>query len=419
MASSSYNFENKRIGVIGGGSSAIQIIPALQKTKGATLDCFVRSRTWISRPFGDSAVAKLGLESLNCLFSAHFPVQDQKKLIAIVTPEQKMRFVNDPEHFLKFRSTIEVEANSVHSLTLKGSDLQTFARDDFMDLMRQRLAKKPEILKSLIPSFSVGCRRLTPGPGYLEALVEDNVNFIDTPICRCHPTGVELADGRSINLDVLVCATGFQASAPPPFPVCGRNGQTMQAKFEPYPETYISLATDGFPNYFMMLGPNAAIGTGSLTMMMEMEGDYIIKAIRKMQKEDIRSMEVKRQRVKDFSELVDTYFKRTVYLEGCSSWYRSNGGKGDRITGLWPGSALHAMETFRSPRWEDYDYVYEGESRAVEGNRLRWLGNGWSYAQSQIGGGDLAYYLQPEFTDVPASPFPEKSPTYQKRPFSY
>jgi NADH:ubiquinone oxidoreductase subunit D len=79
------------------------------------------------------------------------------------------------------------------------------------------------------------------------------------------------------------------------------------------------MAIDGFLNFFMMLGPNAAIGSGSLTMMIEMEGDYIVKCLRKMQKEDIRRMEVKAARVRDFSQLIDTYFKRTVYL---ASWVR-------------------------------------------------------------------------------------------------
>jgi cation diffusion facilitator CzcD-associated flavoprotein CzcO len=216
--------------------------------------------------------------------------------------------------------------------------------------MQQRLAKKPEILKTILPDFSVGCRRLTPGPGYLEALVEDNVEFISTPIAKAQPNGLQLADGRSINLDVLICATGFKTSAPPPFPVIGVNGQTMESKFKPYAETYLSLAIDDFPNHFMMLGPNAAVGTGPLTLIMEATGDYIVKAIRKMQKEKVIKMVAQKRRVKDFSAIVDNYFKKTVYLDKCSSWYKT-GQAGSRITGLWPGSALHAMETLRSQRW--------------------------------------------------------------------
>jgi len=285
--------------------------------------------------------------------------------------------------------------------------------------MRERLAAKPHILESLLPAFGVGCRRLTPGPGYLEALVEDNVDFITTPITRATSNSLILQDGEERKLDVLVCATGFQASAPPPFPVVGRNGQTMEAKFDPYPETYLSLATDGFPNYFMMLGPNAAIGSGTLTTMMEFTGDYIIKCIRKMQKENITTMEAKSQRVKDFSDYIDAYFKKTVYLDQCSSWYKSKKGKGTRITGLWPGSALHAMECLRSPRWEDFEYMYEGESGDGESNRLNFLGNGWSIAQVDPEAGELAHFLQPGLIDIPVEPLPEEDIVYKQRPFSH
>jgi hypothetical protein len=218
------------------------------------------------------------------------------------------------------------------------------------------------------------------------------------------------------NTQILV---GFNASAPPPFPVIGRDGQLIKTKFEPYPETYLSLATDGFPNFFMMLGPNGAIGTGTLTTMMERTGDYIIKCMRKLQKENIKSMEPQARRVKDFSKVVDHYFKKTVYLDDCNSWYRSKRGTGDRITGLWPGSALHAMECLRSVRWEDFEYKYDGEDGENESNRLAWLGNGWSNVQLDSQSGDIAHFLQPSLMDVPAEPLPEDTATYKLLPFSY
>lgn len=391
-------------------------MPTLQKVPGTTLSCFVRSKTWISRPFGGAAIEELGLEDTKCgLHGLAFGTSTDLTTVPVTT-EQKERFASDHFYYQQFRSTVERDANSVHAMTLKGSSMQSDARDDLTALMKQRLAKKPEIWQSILPAFSVGCRRLTPGPGYLEALVQDNVDFIDTPIRMISPSGVELKNGKTIELDVLICATGFNASAPPPFPVTGLGGQLLSDKFHPYPETYLSLATDGFPNLFMMLGPNSAIGSGSLTMMIEMEGDYIVKCIRKMQKEDIATMAVKPARVQDFSQLIDTYFQKSVYTDQCNSWYR-NGGRGDRITGLWPGSALHAMETFRSPRWEDFEYTYQGEEEGTEQNRLRWLGSGWS--DSQLNNGDLAYYLRPEYMDIPASPYPETSPFFQTRPFSY
>jgi cation diffusion facilitator CzcD-associated flavoprotein CzcO len=136
-------------------------------------------------------------------------------LTITVTPEQKARFRNDPDHYLEFRTIIERDSNSVHGLTLKDSSRQQVARDDFTELMRQKLAKKPQIFKSLLPSFGVGCRRLTPGLGYLEALAEDNVDFIDTPITEARSTSLILENGEEKTLDVLVCATGKAHSTCP------------------------------------------------------------------------------------------------------------------------------------------------------------------------------------------------------------
>ncbi|KAM6517024.1 hypothetical protein FSOLCH5_007976 [Fusarium solani] len=336
-----------------------------------------------------------------------------------ISPEQRKKFATDPEYYLNFRTAIERDGNSAHSLTMKDSQMQKLAREDLIALMRKKLESKPHIFESLLPDFGVTCRRLTPGPGYLEALTEDNVEFINTPIARATETGLVLQSSEEKKLDILVCATGFQTSAPPPFPVVGKNGQTMQQRFDPYAETYLSLATDGFPNYFMMLGPNAAIGTGPLTTMIERTGDYIVKCIRKLQKEGISSMEPKTARVRDFSRIIDEYFKGTVYLDRCSSWYKNKGGRGDRITGVWPGSALHAMETLRSPRWEDFDYVYSEDNAGKEGNRLAWLGDGWSAAQVDPGEGELAHFLQPELIDIPSEPFPEDTPVFRMLPFSH
>lgn len=305
--------------------------------------------------------------------------------------------------------------------------MQRMAIDLFKATMKERLAKKPEIAEFLIPSFGIGCRRNTPGPGYLEALVEDNVEFITDPIEGLTETGVKLkTTGREIPLDALVCATGFNASGPPPFPVHGRNGLPLSARFGPYPEAYLSLAVDGFPNMFFMLGPNSAIGSGSLTVMLEVEGDYIVKCLRKLQKEDYATIEVRADRVADWREYCDEYFKHTVYTDTCNSWYKSQGG-GDqqRITGLWPGSSLHALEALRAPRWEDF--VLEPVDGAA-GNRLRWLGNGWSVchipkkdAKEGEGEyeGDPAWFIEPMFQDIPLPERPEEDPEFRARPFSH
>ncbi|KAL7624982.1 hypothetical protein AAE478_004196 [Parahypoxylon ruwenzoriense] len=400
-----YDFKNKRIGIIGNGSSAIQIVPNLQKVEGTQLSCFVRSKTWITNPFGDNVMKKLGLDPTKLEFS----------------PEQRQEFDNNPEKFFNFRKIIEVDGNTIHDISIRDSAMQLGAVGSFSKAMKGRLAKKPEIADFLIPTFGIGCRRSTPGPGYLEALAEDNVDFITDPIEAITPTGVTLKSGRSVALDALVCATGFNTSSAPPFEILGRGGVSLKSRFTPYPTAYLSLAVDSFPNMFMMLGPNSAIGSGSLTVILENEGDYVVKCIRKLQKEDYASMSVKPERVRDWADYCHEYFKTTVYTDACHSWYKSEGGCGDRITGLWPGSTMHALEALRAPRWEDYDF------ESVEGpgvNRLRWLGNGWSV--THMPGekedeylGDPAWYIEPRFLDVPPKGRPEDDEEFKMRPFSH
>jgi hypothetical protein len=321
---------------------------------------------------------------------------------------------------------VEEDGNAIHAVTMKGTELQLSARDTFYMHMKEKLKSKPEIFESLLPSFSPGCRRLTPGPGYLEALTRPNVSFITSPITHISASAIHTADGQSHTIDALVCATGFKSSTAPPFPLTGSNGLSLTKKWEKRPVTYLSHSVSGFPNMFTMLGPNAAIGSGSLTTMIETVGDYIIKCIRKIQKENIAAMVVKEAREKDFIEYVDAYFQGTVFAEECSSWYK-NKGTGE-VVGLWPGSTLHCVEAMRSPRWEDFEYVYVGELEGREGesglkgtaqmaNRLAWLGNGWSLNQQEDR--DLAWYLYPEFVNGPVAPLPENKERFGVRPFSY
>ncbi|EEU35498.1 uncharacterized protein NECHADRAFT_98200 [Fusarium vanettenii 77-13-4] len=395
-----YDFKNKTIGIIGGGSSSIQIVPELQKVEGAKLNCFVRSKVWISNRFGDETMAQLGWDSSDTKFSA----------------ERLDEFAKNDDAYLRFRKRIEDDGNLVHLSSIRNSEMQKSFVSMFSNISNERLASRPHLLKSFSPSFGVGCRRLTPGPGYLEALVQPNVDFITQSIQSINETGLRLSgpEDRQVDFDVLVCATGFHTNYIPPFPVIGKEGQTLEDKFSLFPATYLTMTVDDFPNYFMMLGPNSALGAGSLTCLIEAQGDYIVKCIRKLQKEDYVTMVPKQARVRDFAEYIGEYFKKTVYMDDCKSWYKTGGGHGDKISALWPGSLLHAMETFRAPRWEDFDF------EELHQNRLRWLGNGWSMCvMEDEEQGDPSWYINPDAVDVPPQRKPEEDPKILARPWSY
>ncbi|KAH8717134.1 hypothetical protein GQ44DRAFT_393942 [Phaeosphaeriaceae sp. PMI808] len=402
-----YDFENKRIGVIGSGSSSIQIVPSLQRIAGTQVNVFARSKTWVSPSFGQELWDTYGFKG------------------AVIPEEVRRRLSTDPEYYEKFRLSIEEGGNGIHAATMKGTPMQQGVKDAFYQHMKKRLESKPEIFEALVPSFSPGCRRITPGPGYLEALTEPNVSFITSPITRISASTIHTTDGKSHEIDALVCATGFKISSPPPFPLTGVGNLTLNEKWKDRPSNYLSHSIAGFPNLYTMLGPNSAIGTGSLTKMIETVGDYIIKCVRKIQRDNIAAMVVKEEREQDFLEYADAYFEGTVFGEECRSWYKNKGT--GKVIGLWPGSTLHCMEAMRSPRWEDYVYKYidELEDASQENglggpgrvNRMAWLGNGWTV--NGLEERDLAWYLYPEFMEKPVAPLPEENKEFGIRPFSY
>ncbi|THH07656.1 hypothetical protein EW145_g3232 [Phellinidium pouzarii] len=315
--------------------------------------------------------------------------------------EADRRRFKDPVFYKELRHALESELNalyqSVHFSTVKGSEMQKAARQAFKENMIKRLKKKPWIADHLLPDFPVACRRLTPGPGYLEALCENNVDFVPTNIKNVTETGIELVDGTHHELDVIVCATGYNAFQYP-FSVIGRGGKTLNERYSPHPETYLTVCTDGFPNWFMALGPNSGVGSGSLLVLIERQVDYAVAAAKKMQREHLKSIEVKKEAVADFDEYLEHYFQRSVFSEKCRSWYKMGKEEG-RVVGLWPGSCLHAAKTLQNPRWEDFNFEQLGDRK----NRFFWLGDGSTYNEKHMVG-DRAWYLDPNELDIPPVP---------------
>ncbi|KAI5115440.1 hypothetical protein M0805_005525 [Coniferiporia weirii] len=370
----------KRVGVIGVGSSALQIVPALQP-RVKHLFNYVRGKTWLSPPFVSDKLADIMKHDSA---SNHYEFSESDK-----------ELFKDPTFYKGFRHELESELNAVHFATIRGSDMQKGARQAFKENMIKRLEKKPWIADHLLPDFAVACRRLTPGPGYLEALCQDNVDFVPTNIKKVTETGIELVDGTHQELDTIVCATGYDTSYQYPFPVIGRGGKSLNERYSPHPETYLSICTDGFPNWFTSLGPNSGIGSGSLLVIIERQIEYSIAAVKKMQREHLKSIEPKKEAVADFDEYLQHYFPTTVYSEKCRSWYKMGKEEG-RVVGLWPGSCLHAIKTLENPRWEDFNYEPLGESK----NRFYWLGDGSTYNEKHMVG-DRAWYLNPREVDIP------------------
>lgn len=370
--------KGKRVAVIGNGASGIQLVANLQPSV-ARLDHYARSKTWIAASWAG----------------------DERTLEAQPYSEEKKASFQDPDAYLAFRKNMEDKYWRRFTTFLKG-EANDNVRKLFEETMRARLSKKPELLEQILPDFSPNCRRLTPGPGYLEALQEDNVNFIRDKIRKFTETGIETVDGKHRDVDAIFCATGANGDMIPPFPIRA-HGKELAAEWSPdggtygFPYTYLGAATPGFPNLFFVHGPHGTGPSGTVPHSVEAQIVYYAKFLRKVAREGIKSLSPKKEAADDFVEYCDAFFSKTVLADGCSSWY--NGGRpGARIHGLWPGSSLHVTTVRREPRWEDWDYEYLPES---QGNRFLWyFGNGSGRVEG-VEGSDITTYLDvPEKIDL-------------------
>ena len=237
----------KRIATIGNGASGIQVTTELSKVA-RHIDHYARSRTWIAGSFNPR-------------------LKDRQDTPMPISEEQKKSF-NDPQAYLKFRK--ELEDNFFRSFEgyLLNTDASQSSRQKYIEMMKQRLAAKPELLEKLIPDFPPNCRRLTPGPGYLEALTKPYVDLIQTPIERFTADGIVTVDGKHRPVDVVICSTGANISQAPPFPIVSGDYDLSRdwlpdGKFG-WPYTYLGTLTPGFPNLAFLLGDTHPSSLASL-----------------------------------------------------------------------------------------------------------------------------------------------------------
>ncbi|KIW81124.1 hypothetical protein Z517_04147 [Fonsecaea pedrosoi CBS 271.37] len=358
------DLKGKRVAVVGNGSSGIQIVANIQKDV-SKLYTWVRTPTWMTAGFAQKYAGENG---------TNFEYSE----------EQKKRFRNDPDYYLKYRKSVEVEMVRgfyvFHKNTPDSMAAMKFAHTE----MTGRLKGHEKLAEALIPkTFPVGCKRPTPGNGYLEALIEENVQvYCQGGLSQITPKGFIDPDGVEQEVDVIICATGFDTSWVPRFPIVA-NGINLQDLYAKKPIGYLGVGAPSMPNYFTFYGPYGPLGQGSAMPMIELFASYIVQMVRKIQLEDIKSITPKTEMIDQYAEHADLFNKRTVYDAPCRSWFK--GGTIDGRIMLHPGTRLQYMELLSSPRYEDYHIKYR------HGNAWYWLGNGFS--MRDLDGRDLTFYL--------------------------
>ncbi|KAF2825070.1 FAD/NAD(P)-binding domain-containing protein [Ophiobolus disseminans] len=248
--------------------------------------------------------------------------------------EERHEFRNEPRKLLAHAKDIENQVNGLWGAFYSNSDSQKEARSLFRARMKEFI-KDERLLEGFTPKFEIGCRRITPGDPYIEAIQQENVDVHFTAVDEINETGVVGNDGIHREVDTIVCATGFDVTYKPRFSVIGKNGVDLYEKWMDEPESYLGLGCPDMPNWIMFVGP-----TCHRTALKVAE--YTIQIIKKMQRDHIKSWVPKQEITDRFNEHAQEWIKHTVWKDDCRSWYKNN--DTGRVNAVWPGSSNHYSE---------------------------------------------------------------------------
>lgn len=305
------DWRDKSVAVIGTGSSSIQMLPKLAESA-ERVTIFMRNQTYIGPQIG-SSISNKGADE-----NAMDPQAAGKHLY---TQKEKERFSKDPAYHLQYRRAIERAVVSGFRMFYRGSEANVEAKRIMQQSMAEKLGPNLETIgKHLIPDWSPGCRRLTPGEGYLEAFSRHNVKPVFAEITKVTPRGIVTKDGCEHKVDIIACATGFDIQYLPHFRIVGLEGQVMQ---DAEPNIYASVAAPGFPNYFVVNGPRGNWGQGCALPSHDVQIEYILQICRKLQEDHIRSIVPKLDVTTQMNLYMDAWHgKHSVWAENCRSWYK-------------------------------------------------------------------------------------------------
>ena len=316
-----YDLRGKRVAAIGTGASAVQYIPEIAKVV-ERLHLFQRSPGWV------------------------IPKPDRA-----YRPGEKTIFRRLP---LVVRISRRLTFTRFELFTLAMTRGYWLLRPYELGYRRrlQREIPDPELREKLVPSYPMGCKRVLISNDYLPALARPNVEVVTERIEAVTPAGVRTADGNEREVDAIVLGTGFQANEfLAPMAVRGRGGRDLNEAWREGADAYLGLAVAGFPNMFMLYGPNTNLGAGSIITMLESQIGYVVQAIEDLRRAGARWMDVRGDVQSAFSDEVQRRLEGTVWTAGCNSWYRNAAG---RVTNNWTGFVTEYRRRTRRPDPADY-----------------------------------------------------------------
>ncbi len=316
--------DGKRIGIIGNGSTGVQLVSALVQ-RASQVTHFQRTPQWI------------------------MPVENP-----FFTEEEKAAFRADRDLLLRMRNDETYLAN-VERFTEGISHPDSEEMKEIEDIVLANLEnsiRDPALKEQLRPNYRAACKRLVFSPDYYEAIQQPAARVVTEGIECIEETGIRTADGELHEFDLIVLATGFKAHQfMRPMEVIGRDGVTLEQAWARRPSAYKSVSIPEFPNLFLLNGPNGPVGNFSLIDIAELQWGYIAQLIDLVVKGECREISPKQAALEAFDAERSAAAKTTIFGTGCKSWYLD----ADGVPATWPWSFQRFVDVMKAPILADYE----------------------------------------------------------------
>jgi len=322
--------EGKRIAVLGTGSTASQLIPELAKVADKVYSV-QRSATWI------------------------LPKPDRD-----YTRRERWAFAHVPFAKKLYRTRLWMRSESNISVIEHGSEKTEQFTAVALGLL-EKAVDDEELRRKLTPDHPMGCKRLVFSSDYLPALTRPNVEVVTSPARYLRARSLLTEDGTEREVDLVVCATGYAAADYlGELDVSGEHGITLRQVWRDGAHAYLGMAVPGFPNFFMLYGPNTNVGSNSVIFILEAQARYVVRALRFLRRNRRRYVAVRPSALADFVAKIDRWMEGTVWTTQCSNYFRAPNG---RVVTQWPRSARTFWGMTR--RFRPADFRFEAPAISV------------------------------------------------------
>lgn len=319
-----YDLTGKHVAVIGTGASAIQFVPEIAKQV-AHLDVYQRSAPYVI-PKPDRVYQPLEKKAF-------------RKLPILQSLDRALQYGHHEIRLLAFTT-------SLNEMPLVEYLFQRHIR---------KVVKDGKLRHRLMPDYPIGCKRILISNHWYEALTQPHVDVINTGIQEITENGILDTEGNLREVDTIIYGTGFAATEfMAPMQITGLDGRTLKDTWKDGAEAYLGLTVSGFPNFFMLYGPNTNLGHNSIVYMIESQVNYILDAIQTTLQNKLLFTNVRAEVQHEFNQSIQEKMKKTVWAQGCTSWYQTADGKN---TNNWPGFTLEYRQRTRRFDVENYTQV--------------------------------------------------------------